>query len=45
VRPLGTKRSKLRASGKVKVKVQVAFTPSGGDPAVKKRALKLRYKG
>jgi len=43
VRAAGAKRKKLRAGKKVKLKTKVAFTPTGGDTNVKRRAVKLRY--
>jgi hypothetical protein len=44
VKAVGRKRQALKASGKAKVKVRVAYTPTGGDPGLKVRRLKLLYR-
>jgi Abnormal spindle-like microcephaly-assoc'd, ASPM-SPD-2-Hydin len=42
VRPTGKKRTELRRTGTVKVRVKVTYAPTGGTPASKSRAVKLR---
>jgi hypothetical protein len=42
VKPRGDAKDKLDSSGKVKVTVKVAFTPSGGDAATASKKLKLK---
>ncbi|MFI5025780.1 MAG: choice-of-anchor R domain-containing protein [Solirubrobacterales bacterium] len=38
----GKAKKKLKATGKAKVRAKVTFTPTGGDPATKSRAVKLK---
>jgi RTX calcium-binding nonapeptide repeat (4 copies) len=42
VKPKGRARRKLAASGKAKVAAEVTFTPDGGSPSTRTKALKLR---
>lgn len=42
VKPTGKGRAALRAKGRLPVSVRLEFTPAGGDPAVKTRALTLK---
>jgi hypothetical protein len=42
IRAKGKKKRKLNETGKVKVKPNITFTPTGGDPAMQSRKLKLK---
>jgi hypothetical protein len=42
IRARGKKKRKLNEEGKVKVKPNVTFTPTGGDPSTQSRRLKLK---
>ena len=44
IKPKGKKRKKLNATGKVKVKFGVTYTPTGGDPNTQSRKLTLKRK-
>lgn len=45
VKPKGGARAELRAKGRLAVSVQLQFTPSGGEPGTKTRALTLKLSG
>jgi DNA-binding beta-propeller fold protein YncE len=42
IKSKGRKRSKLKRTGKVKLKAHVTFTPTNGDPKSKTKGIKLR---
>src|SRR5918995_405774 len=44
VKPRRKTRRKLRKSGKARVKANVTYTPTGGDPNTKSKRLKLRLR-
>ena len=44
VRATGAKRRKLNSTGKVKVKLAVTYTPTGGSPSTQSVKLKLKKK-
>ena len=41
VKPKGSAKRKLESAGKAKVKVKVAFTPTGGAKRTKSKTIKL----
>jgi V8-like Glu-specific endopeptidase len=45
VRPSGSARRELRASGSIRVQANIAYAPSGGSAASKSRSLVLRLRG
>lgn len=44
IRATGRKRTRLTTRGRVKLKVHIAFTPSGGSPGSQQRSIRLRKK-
>jgi ASPM-SPD-2-Hydin domain-containing protein len=44
IKAVGAKKRKLKRTGKVKVKTQITYTPTGGTPATQSKSVKLKRK-